>query len=109
MNYHFFTVSICNRLEKGSQEKKGEERDRKKKKLEESASKCRTLWDLVKNTNAVSADISEDDKDTDLESGPAGVNVVTIDSLAAESAEDHVAENPLNSCRMLTRNRCLQL
>lgn len=82
-------------MEKGSQKKrKGgaeKERDRKRKKLEESASQCRNFLDLFKNTNVVSVDISEDDKDIGLESGPSGVNVVTIDSFAAESADDHVA------------------
>lgn len=83
-------------MEKGSQKKrKGgaeKERDRKRRRLEESASKCRNLLDIFKSTNVVSVGINEDDNDTDLESGPSGVNVVTMNSFTAESADDHVSE-----------------
>uniref|UniRef100_UPI00358FB702 uncharacterized protein n=1 Tax=Myxine glutinosa TaxID=7769 RepID=UPI00358FB702 len=74
---------------KGGAEK---ERDRKKKKLSDSASKCRNLLDLFKSTNTGPGEVSEHgDKDTESVAGPSAAELVD-DQLAAESVDAELVQ-----------------
>ncbi|CAM1326312.1 Uncharacterised protein r2_g3529 [Pycnogonum litorale] len=68
------------------------ERDRKKKKLTISASKCRNLVDLFKGTNTGCGEVSEHgDKDTQSVAVPS----------AAESVDDILAAESVAGCGVL--------